>query len=219
MCAFVCAKQSMVQNMNATEAQHQSLGGSNTPPQGLEPCPSSSSSSSTSSSSSSSSSSASSSSNGASGASNPNSSILSNAAPITAGDASSSNGSCSPIGTPKENSTNGDDGGGGGGVGVNYQQPQQHTQQTQQQPPPPPSSSSSSAREPDPDAIKMFVGQIPRTMSEVELRTMFQEYGPVYQLNVLRDKHTGESKVNALLSIQLINENISNLNKHISAIS
>lgn len=52
----------------------------------------------------------------------------------------------------------------------------------------------SSVREPDPDAIKMFVGQIPRNMSENELKTMFQEYGSVYQLNVLRDKQTNESK-------------------------
>lgn len=49
-------------------------------------------------------------------------------------------------------------------------------------------------REPDPDAIKMFVGQIPRNMSESELKSMFQEYGSVYQLNVLRDKQSGESK-------------------------
>lgn len=49
-------------------------------------------------------------------------------------------------------------------------------------------------REPDSDAIKMFVGQIPRNMSEAELKAMFQEYGPVYQLNILRDKQSGESK-------------------------
>lgn len=52
----------------------------------------------------------------------------------------------------------------------------------------------SSVREPDQDSIKMFVGQIPRNMNENELRTMFQEYGSVYQLNVLRDKQTNESK-------------------------
>ncbi|CAF0948214.1 unnamed protein product [Brachionus calyciflorus] len=51
-----------------------------------------------------------------------------------------------------------------------------------------------SSREPDADAIKMFVGQIPRNMNEIELKTMFQEYGSVYQLNVLRDKQTNESK-------------------------
>ena len=49
-------------------------------------------------------------------------------------------------------------------------------------------------KEPDPDSIKMFVGQIPRNMTEADLKEMFEEYGSVYQLNVLRDKQTGESK-------------------------
>ena len=48
--------------------------------------------------------------------------------------------------------------------------------------------------EPDSDAIKMFCGQIPRHMHESELRDMFEQFGPVFQLNVLRDKQTGESK-------------------------
>ncbi|CAH1798529.1 unnamed protein product [Owenia fusiformis] len=48
--------------------------------------------------------------------------------------------------------------------------------------------------EPDPDAIKMFVGQIPRSMDENDLRQMFEEYGSIYQLNVLRDKLSGQSK-------------------------
>ena len=48
--------------------------------------------------------------------------------------------------------------------------------------------------EPDADAIKMFCGQIPRHMHESELREMFEQFGPVFQLNVLRDKQTGESK-------------------------
>jgi RNA recognition motif-containing protein len=65
-----------------------------------------------------------------------------------------------------------------------------------------PTSSSSAAvstinidkHEPDADAIKMFCGQIPRNMHESELREMFEQFGPVFQLNVLRDKQTGESK-------------------------
>ena len=56
-------------------------------------------------------------------------------------------------------------------------------------------------KEPDPDAIKMFVGQIPRSMDENELRKMFEEFGPVFQLNVLRDKMTGQSKGNYHFSI------------------
>ncbi|XP_060572803.1 CUGBP Elav-like family member 2 isoform X7 [Ruditapes philippinarum] len=49
-------------------------------------------------------------------------------------------------------------------------------------------------REPDSDAIKMFVGQVPRSMDENDLTKMFEQYGPVYQLNVLRDKVSGQSK-------------------------
>lgn len=48
--------------------------------------------------------------------------------------------------------------------------------------------------QPDPDYIKMFVGQIPRSMDEEQLRAMFEEYGRVHQINVLRDKLTGQSK-------------------------
>ena len=48
--------------------------------------------------------------------------------------------------------------------------------------------------QPDGDAIKMFVGQVPRSMDESELRGMFEDFGPVYQINVLRDKLTGQSK-------------------------
>ncbi|XP_059843328.1 CUGBP Elav-like family member 2 isoform X6 [Hemitrygon akajei] len=42
--------------------------------------------------------------------------------------------------------------------------------------------------QPDPDAIKMFVGQIPRSWSEKELKELFEPYGTVYQINVLRDR-------------------------------
>lgn len=62
---------------------------------------------------------------------------------------------------------------------------------------PPPTSMSTNnidKQEPDPDAIKMFCGQIPRNMNELELREMFEQFGPVFQLNILRDKQTGESK-------------------------
>ncbi|XP_034019371.1 CUGBP Elav-like family member 2 isoform X11 [Thalassophryne amazonica] len=41
---------------------------------------------------------------------------------------------------------------------------------------------------PDPDAIKMFVGQIPRSWSEKELKELFEPYGAVYQINILRDR-------------------------------
>lgn len=48
--------------------------------------------------------------------------------------------------------------------------------------------------QPDADYIKMFVGQVPRSMDEAQLREMFEEFGRVHTINVLRDKSTGLSK-------------------------
>uniref|UniRef100_A0A2D4LNT0 RRM domain-containing protein n=1 Tax=Micrurus spixii TaxID=129469 RepID=A0A2D4LNT0_9SAUR len=42
--------------------------------------------------------------------------------------------------------------------------------------------------QPDLDAIKMFVGQVPRSWSEKDLRDLFEQYGAVYEINVLRDR-------------------------------
>lgn len=47
---------------------------------------------------------------------------------------------------------------------------------------------------PDPDNIKMFVGQVPKELDENDLRIIFEEFGKVHQINVLRDKFTGNSK-------------------------
>ncbi|XP_034254106.1 CUGBP Elav-like family member 2 isoform X2 [Thrips palmi] len=40
----------------------------------------------------------------------------------------------------------------------------------------------------------MFVGQLPRSMDEADLTRLFEEFGRVHQINVLRDKVTGQSK-------------------------
>ncbi|XP_037904030.1 CUGBP Elav-like family member 2 isoform X3 [Hermetia illucens] len=48
--------------------------------------------------------------------------------------------------------------------------------------------------QPDPDNIKMFVGQIPKSMDETQLKQMFETFGRVHAINVLRDKITGISK-------------------------
>ncbi|KAH8249400.1 hypothetical protein KR032_009317 [Drosophila birchii] len=48
--------------------------------------------------------------------------------------------------------------------------------------------------QPDADNIKMFVGQIPKTWDEPRLRQMFEQFGPVHTLNVLRDKVTSISR-------------------------
>ncbi|XP_060933121.1 CUGBP Elav-like family member 2 isoform X5 [Limanda limanda] len=42
--------------------------------------------------------------------------------------------------------------------------------------------------QPDPDSIKMFVGQVPRSWSETELKELFEPYGAVHQINILRDR-------------------------------
>ena len=71
------------------------------------------------------------------------------------------------------------------------------------------SSSSVAGDQPDPDAIKMFVGQIPRSMDENDLRKMFEEYGQVHQVNVLRDKISGQSKgkkIKEKITIGIANE-------------
>ena len=46
----------------------------------------------------------------------------------------------------------------------------------------------------DPDAIKLFVGSIPRHMNETDIRPHFEPYGEISEMVVLRDRHTGASK-------------------------
>ncbi|KAL7741283.1 hypothetical protein ACLKA6_015162 [Drosophila palustris] len=48
--------------------------------------------------------------------------------------------------------------------------------------------------QPDADNIKMFVGQVPKTWDEAKLRRLFEQFGRVHTLNVLRDKVTSISR-------------------------
>lgn len=44
----------------------------------------------------------------------------------------------------------------------------------------------------DIDAIKLFVGQIPRTMNKEDLLPMFEEFGEIYSLSIIKHRVTNE---------------------------
>lgn len=54
------------------------------------------------------------------------------------------------------------------------------------------------------ESVKVFVGQIPKHMSESQLLTLFQEFAVVDEVNIIKDKITRASRgLFLILSVSL----------------
>jgi len=62
------------------------------------------------------------------------------------------------------------------------------------------------------DSVKLFVGQIPKSMSEEELKNFFKEYGTILQTSIFKDKATDEPKGCGFVTFSDKNEAIRAIN-------
>ena len=44
------------------------------------------------------------------------------------------------------------------------------------------------------EPVKLFVGQVPKSMEEADLFPIFEKYGPMQDVAIIRDKHTGQHR-------------------------
>lgn len=45
-----------------------------------------------------------------------------------------------------------------------------------------------SAYDTDPDKIKLFVGQVPKEYDEEQIKALLEEFGPIHEINIIKDK-------------------------------